>query len=200
MVQDLYSHKLESSLQKRIKHADELYLQALESLDHELELLKKFKNTIDMDTVRVKHLASTPRFAHRRYKEEARQTAQMAPTKQNLARLDAYNFKLGNRYVDLANHTRLGTEKQAEDMEKMLVESVTGGHHHNYSNQSAPASEQALQELLRRMIMESQTKIKDRDQMEKLAKIAARKGTQRGSTGSEGRAVIRISKAQNKLH
>ena len=67
-----YSHKLESSLQKRIKHADELYLRTIERLDHELEVLNKFRYAIDMDAVRVKHLSNTPRFAALRYMEEWR--------------------------------------------------------------------------------------------------------------------------------
>ena len=195
-----YSHKLESSLQRRIKHADELYLRTIERLDYELELLKKFKYAMEMDTVRVKHLSNTPRFASRRYMEEARQTAQAAPSKHNLARLEAYNFKLGNRYVDLANYTRVDTEKQADELEKMLYESATGAPHHQHRHKNTSAAEQNLQDLLRHMIAESQAKTTEKEQREKLTKISsARKGGQKGPSGGERQAVIRISKAHDQF-
>ena len=193
-----YSHKLESSLQKRIKHADELYLRTIERLDHELETLKKFRYATDMDTVRVKHLSNTPRFASRRYMEEARQIANAAPTKPNLAKLEAYNFKLGNRYVDLATYTRIDTEKQAEDLQNILYESLIDGHRHHHRHHTPSDGELHLQGLIRRMIEESQAKLVEREQQEKLAKTLSRRGGARvagvGTPGGERPPVLRLSK------
>lgn len=191
-----YSHKLESSLQKRIKHADELYLRTIERLDHELEVLNKFRYATDMDAVRVKHLSNTPRFAALRHMEEARQTASAVPTKHNLARHEAYNFKLGNRYVDLATYARVGTEKQAEELQSMLFEAlVNGHHHHHHRHQSPSATEQHLQMLMRQMIDESQAKTAQREQQEKLSKIGlSRKGGRMPAVPGERPPVIRLSK------
>jgi hypothetical protein len=191
-----YSHKLETSLERRIKHADELYLRTVERLDHELEALKKFKYATDMDAARVKHMAHTPLFAARRYQDEANYNAQMAPSASNLAKAESYRFKVGSRLVDLATHTKLDSEQIASELEKMLFETlVTGRKHSHSSKEPKSGSEEHMQMLLRQMIEQSETKRIEDLASEKLSRATKQqRDVKRVAAGLTAEPTIRLCK------